>query len=239
MRNKNESRKTVKENIISEKENAGYGATKYDISSKKSLYKSIRRFVLCVVLILVVIFTGSVLFVTVKTNYYLAKQTDEYNIRADDIKTDLKNNLKAVNDNFIVDAMKTVFTDDDIYVFTYNLWTYDLYVNEKKITSTDSLEINKDDKIYIKEIQKKSTLPDSFINLGNLTRGDVNDSLKNHFSLKGESYIIKVDKEGLVNTYTLTETTFEPGDKFKIVFSDQFARKLNFDKDVIAVTVKG
>ncbi len=239
MRSKNEGKKAFLENSSFVPESAGYANTKYDIKSRKALFKSIRRFILSVVLVLAVIFAGSVLFVTIKTNYYLAKQTDEYNTRSGEIQTDLKSNLEAVNNRYISETIKTVFTQDDIYAFTYNLWSYGLYVNDMKITSTNTLTINPADKIYIKEICKPSILPDEFVKLGNLTRGDANDSLINHFSLKGKPYIIKTNKKGLVNTYTISGTVFKIGDKFNIVLSDQLARRLDFTRDVIKVIVKG
>ena len=222
---------------ITEGANAYSTAGYSDTSNKPLMYKSIKRFILAIVLILCVIFAGSLLFVTIKTYYYTTKQTSGYITKAGEIENDLRKNLAIVNDKYITEELKSVFTKDDIYIFSYNLWSYELFVNKTKINSTSALSMNVGDKIYIKEKWRKSILPKEFINIGNLTRGDMNDSLTNHFGVSGKTFQIKETKSELQNTYTIEKLSIKKGDTFKIILSGQLSRRLNFTKDVIVVKV--
>lgn len=258
MRNKFNSKPDKKLNADAEldpynKEYYGSGQTSIDIiednsaynsagrrkeSNKPFMQKSIKRIIMAIVLILAVIFAGSILFVTIKTYYYTTKQTNDYIVKAGEIQEDLKLNLEAVNEQYITEELKTVFSKDDIYVFSYNLWSYGLYINDKKIESTVPLSVSPGDKIYIKETWKKTVLPAEFINIGSLTRGDVNDNLSNHFALSEKTFNIKQSKTKQTNIYTITGADFKSGDRFNIMLSDQLARRLNFVRNVIAVRVR-
>jgi hypothetical protein len=80
-------------------------------------------------------------------------------------------------------------------------------------------------------------LPEEFVKVGNLTQGDENDRLSNHFTVSGKSYSVKDNKEGAVSTYTLEDLNNKTGDKFVIVFSVQLQERLGFEKEQLAVFV--
>jgi hypothetical protein len=219
------------ENAYSE---AGYTAT----SNKRRLQKSTKRIIACTILLLLVISAGSFLFVITETYYYTKNQTSDFITKAGEIAADLKNNLTAKNEQYITDNLNVLFSKDDIYVFSYKLWSYGLYVNNTKITSSAPLSISPGDKISIVETSHKSALPPAFTSIGNLTRGDKNDSLSNHFAINKKTYKLAAKTEGLKTTYTVEGLSLKSGETINILLSVQLETRLGFDRDTIVVHVK-
>jgi len=207
-------------------------------TDKESLRKSILRIAAVIVLILALIATGAVLFVSIKTYYFTSKQTEDYNQRAAVIQADIKDNLAAVNDKFAVERLNKFFTRDEIYSFAYNLWKYELLLNGAPVgKSASALTIKQGDVISVKEALTETLLPEEFLEAGKLTRGDKNDSLKNHFGLNKKIYDLTEKKEGLTTIYTVENLRLASGERFNLLLSVQLQERLTFDSDVIAVTV--
>jgi hypothetical protein len=224
-----------------EKPNEKSGGTGYgDLAlNKKLLHRDILRLVTAILLVLAVIAASAVLFVWVRTYYRTARLTDNYTARAAVVEDDLKNNLAAVNDKFAVERLQTFFEKGDIYVFSYDLWNYEMLVNDVPVApSTTALTINAADKISIRETLKQTVLPAEFVSVGSLTRGDTNDSLRNHFSLSGKDYKLTENKEGNITSFSVDDIALNSGDIFYIQFSVQLQQRLGFETDKITVTVK-
>lgn len=212
---------------------------KDETAYKLPLRKSVVRFVMAIVLSLAVIAVGAIVFVGINTYYTTSKQTDDYIKRTEIIETGIKTDLDNLNDKFALEKLNTFFTKDEVYSFAYNLWKYELLLNGKPVASTEeTLTISPGDIISIKESVEETMLPRDFLAYGNLTRGDVNDSLKNHFSLSEKKYVLKEKKEKFSTTYTVEDVSFEKGEKFELVLSVYLQERLEFEKDVIPVTVK-
>jgi len=228
-------KKTGKENSEDNPySDAGYSGA----SNKPRMHKSTKRIIASIVLILSIIFAGSFLFVTTETYFYTKNQTKDIIAKANETAADIKYNLAAKNNQFITDNLNTLFSKDDIYVFTYNLWSYGLYVNNTKITSSSPLSINPGDTISVVEKRQESSLPAAFISLGNLTRGDANDSLSNHFAIDKKTYKLAAKTNGLKTTYTVKDLSLKSGETFNILLSVQLETRLGFDRDTIVVKVK-
>jgi len=219
-------------------EGNAYGAGYKENSHKPRILKSTKRIIFSIVLILSVIFSGSFLFVKTETYFYTKNQTKDFIAKAGEIAEDLKNNLAAKNDQFITENLNTLFTKDDMYVFSYNLWSYGLYINNTKINSSSPITINPGDRISIIESRKESSLPPAFISLGNLTRGDVNDSLSNHFAMSKKTYKLVAKTIGLKTTYTVEGLSLKSGETFNILLSVQLETRLGFERDTIVVHVR-
>jgi hypothetical protein len=220
-------------------ENNAYSEAGYrDNSHRLRMQKSTKRIIASIVLILSVIFAGSFLFVTTETFFYTKNQTSDFISKANEIAADLKNNLAAKNDQFITDNLNTLFSKDDIYVFSYNLWSYGLYVNNTKVTSSSPLSINPGDTISVVETRQESSLPAAFISLGNLTRGDTNDSLSNHFAISKKTYKLTAKTNGLKTTYTVENLSLKSGETFNILLSVQLESRLGFERDAIVIHVR-
>ncbi len=205
---------------------------------KHPLRWSILRIIAAIVLILAVIATGAILFVSINKYYSTSKQTDNYFSKAAAIENDIKTNLPKLNDKFALERLDSFFSKDEVYSFAYNLWQYELQVNGKPIPSTETLTIAPGDEISIKEALDETMLPPEFLAYGNLTRGDVNDSLKNHFSLNKKTYILNEKKDKLSTIYKVEDLSLEKGESFNLLLSVQLQERLNFERDVIVVTVK-
>lgn len=205
---------------------------------KHPLRWSILRIIAAIVLILAVIATGAILFVSINKYYSTSKQTDNYFSKAAAIENDIKTNLPKLNDKFALERLDSFFSKDEVYSFAYNLWQYELQVNGKPIPSTETLTIAPGDEISIKESLDETMLPPEFLAYGNLTRGDVNDSLKNHFSLNKKTYILNEKKDKLSTIYKVEDLSLEKGESFNLLLSVQLQERLNFERDVIVVTVK-
>lgn len=216
-----------------------FSQTDYDdATDKRPLRRIILRIVVAIVLTLAVIATGAILFVSINKYYSTSKQTDDYFSRAGIIENDIKTNLDDLNDKFALRRLDSFFTKDEVYSFAYNLWKYELQVNGKPIASTETLTIAPGDVISIKESLDETMLPPEFLAYGNLTRGDVNDSLKNHFSLNKKTYVLNAKKERLSTTYTVEDLDATKGESFNLLLSVQLQERLDFERDVIVVTVK-
>jgi len=208
-------------------------------TGKMLLRKSILRIAVVTVLILAVIAAGSVLFVSIYNYYNTSRQTDYYFERADSIDNDIINNLAVLNDKFAVDRLNSFFTKDEVYSFSYNLWKYELLVNGNPLdVATANLTLSPGDKISIRESLVDTRLPKDFVNIGNLLRGDANDSMKNHFALNGQTYQLVENSEGYVTAYTAENLELKSGTTFNILLSVQLQERLRFEKDVIVVNVK-
>ncbi|HZK38623.1 MAG TPA: hypothetical protein VFD23_00545 [Clostridia bacterium] len=205
---------------------------------KQPLRWSILRIIAAIVLTLAVIATAAILFVSIKTYYSTSKQTDGYFARAATIENDIKTNLPRLNDKFALERLDSFFTKDEVYSFAYNLWQYELQLNGKAIPSTETLTIAPGDELSIKESLDETMLPPEFLAYGNLTRGDVNDSLKNHFSLNKKTYILNEKKDKLSTIYKVEDLSLEKGESFNLLLSVQLQERLDFERDVIVVTVK-
>jgi archaellum component FlaF (FlaF/FlaG flagellin family) len=206
---------------------------------KPMLHISIIRFVVAVLLVLAVIAAGAVLFVSIKTYFVTSQQTEDYYARADKIQNDISNNLAVMNDKFAVDRLNLFFTKDEVYSFSYSLWKYELLINGTPVEKTTAnLTLNPGDTISLRESLVETLLPKDFVNIGNLTRGDANDSIKNHFSLYTQTYQLVEKSEGFVTTYTAENLELKSGTTFNMLFSVQLQERLQFEKDVIVVTVK-
>lgn len=208
-----------------------------DVTDRQPLRRTILRIIVAIVLILAVIATGAILFVSINTYYSTSKQTEDYFSRAGIIENDIKTNLDALNDKFALGRLDSFFTKDEVYSFAYNLWQYELLVNDKPIASTETLTIAPGDVISIKESLDQTMLPSEFLAYGNLTRGDVNDSLKNHFSLNKKTYILSAKKDGLSTIYTVEDLSVAKKETFNMLLSVQLQERLDFERDVIVVTV--
>ena len=208
-----------------------------DVTDNQPLRRTILRIIVAIVLILAVIATGAILFVSINTYYSTSKQTEDYFSRAGIIENDIKTNLDALNDKFALGRLDSFFTKDEVYSFAYNLWQYELLVNDKPIASTETLTIAPGDVISIKESLDQTMLPSEFLAYGNLTRGDVNDSLKNHFSLNKKTYILSAKKDGLSTIYTVEDLSVAKKETFNMLLSVQLQERLDFERDVIVVTV--
>lgn len=224
---------------VEETEVFAYSETGYDNKELKAkLFWDLIRVVLGVLLILGVITAGSIFFVQVYRNHYITNQTAEFNRLAAEVDYNLNNRLDEVNEQFIAERVNDLFKRDDIRIFSYGFWKYELFVNDTAISpTTTELRVNPNDKIYIKETRNKTALPEEFIEIGNLTQGDENDRLSNHFTVSGKSFSVKDEKDGLVNTYTLEGLDNKSGDKFVLVFSVQLQERLGFEKEQLAVFV--
>jgi len=208
-------------------------------AQKSSLRKSILRLAAATVLILAVIAAGAVLYVSIYNYYTMSKQTDYYFERADSIQNDIVTNLVELNDKFAVERLNNFFAKDEVYSFSYNLWKYELLVNGNPLdVATANLTLKPGDKISIRESLVETILPKDFVNIGNLLRGDPNDSMKNHFALNAQTYQLAEQKEGFVTTYTTENLNLVSGTSFNILLSVQLQERLRFERDVIAVTVK-
>lgn len=217
----------------------GYSYGTYDTKYKQvDFRKSNRRIIAAFLMIVLFIVLASVLFVRIGSTYYKSKQTGDYQDRTASITKDLKYNLDAINDKFTTNRLKILFSPDDILIFSYNIWTYELYVNNTQIKTTSEITISPNDKIYIKEIQKETALPKSFVDAGRLTRGDANDSIINHFSLSTKGYKIVNTKNGLVNIYTIENANLQSGKTILLSLSDQLAKRLMFNRDIIELKIK-
>lgn len=224
----------VEETEINAYSEAGYDGT----SSKPKLAWDVIRVVFGVLLVMAIITAGSVFFVQVYRYRYITNQTVEFNRLSAEVEFNLNNNLDEVNDLFIAERVNDLFKRDDIRIFSYGFWKYELFVNDTAISpTTTELRVNPNDKIYIKETRNKTALPEEFIEIGNLTQGDENDRLSNHFTVSGKSFSVKDEKDGLVNTYTLEGLDNMSGDKFVLVFSVQLQERLGFEKEQLAVFV--
>lgn len=216
-----------------------------DVTDNQPLRRTILRIIVAIVLILAVIATGAILFVSINTYYSTSKQTEDYFERAGIIENDIKTNLDALNEKFALGRLDSFFAKDEIYSYAYNLWKYELLLNGQPIELKPTLTISPNDEISLKESLDETMLPQEFLAYGNLTRGDVNDSLKNHFSLnatKGEAkitYILTSKKDRLSTIYTVEDLSLEKGKNFYLLFSVQLQERLNFEGEgVIVVTVK-
>lgn len=224
----------VEETEINAYSEAGYDGT----SSRPKIAWDVIRVVLGVILIIASITAASVFFVQVYRYRYITNQTAEFNRLAAEVEYDLNNNLDEVNDLFIAERVNDLFQRDDIRIFSYGFWKYELFVNDTAIApTTTELRVNPGDKIYIKETRNKTVLPEEFVEIGNLTQGDENDRLSNHFTVSGKSFSIKDEKDGAVSTYTLEGLDNKSGDKFVLVFSVQLQERLGFEKEQLAVFV--
>jgi cell division protein FtsL len=224
----------VEETEINAYSEAGYDGN----SSKPRLAWDVLRVVFGILLVMAIITAGSVFFVQVNRYRYITNQTAEFNRIAAQVEDDMKNRLNEVNDLFIAERVNDLFMRDDIRIFSYAFWKYELFVNDTAISpTTTELRVNPGDKIYIKETRNKTALPEEFVKVGNLTQGDENDRLSNHFTVSGKSYSVKDNKEGAVSTYTLEDLNNKSGDKFVIVFSVQLQERLGFEKEQLAVFV--
>ena len=237
MRNKlNAVNGEEKENIQNSGGNGGGDYT--DNVQKTSLRKAIIRIAAVTVLLLAVIGAGAVLFVSIYNYDTMANQTDYYFERADSIQNDIVTNLTELNDKFAVERLNTFFTKDEVYSFSYSLWKYELLVNGNPLdVATANLTLSPGDKISIRESLVDTRLPKDFVNIGNLLRGDANDSMKNHFALNGQTYQLVEKKEGFVSTYTVENLELKSGTTFNMLLSVQLQERLGFEKDVIVVTV--
>ena len=238
MRNKlNAVNGEEKENIQNSGGNGGGDYT--DNVQKTSLRKAIIRIAAVTVLLLAVIGAGAVLFVSLYNYYTMSNQTDYYFERADSIQNDIVTNLTELNDKFAVERLNTFFTKDEVYSFSYSLWKYELLVNGNPLdVATANLTLSPGDKISIRESLVDTQLPKDFVNIGNLLRGDSNDSMKNHFALNAQTYQLVEKSEGFVNTFTAENLDLKSGTTFNILLSVQLQERLKFERDVIAVTVK-
>ena len=238
MRNKlNAVNGEEKENIQNSGGNGGGDYT--DNVQKTSLRKAIIRIAAVTVLLLAVIGAGAVLFVSIYNYYTMSNQTDYYFERADSIQNDIVNNIEVLNDKFAVERLNNFFTKDEVYSFSYNLWQYELLVNGNPLDiATASLTLSPGDIISIRESIVDTQLPKDFVNIGNLLRGDANDSMKNHFALNAQTYQLVEKSEGLITTYTTENLNLVSGTTFNMLLSVQLQERLKFERDVIVVTVK-
>ncbi len=232
-----------KENIVEQESveistNALFQSENDEAPEKQPLRKTILRIVVAVVLILAVITTAAILFVSINRYYSTSKQTEDYFKRADVIENDIKTNLDVLNDKFALARLDSFFTKDEVYSFAYNLWKYELLINNQPVASTETLTIAPGDVISIKESLDETMLPSEFLAYGNLTRGDVNDSLKNHFSLNKKTYILNAKQEGLSTVYTVEDLSVTKGEEINLLLSVQLQERLDFERDVIVVTVR-
>lgn len=239
MRDKDNIKKNVAEQENMEPDSGIFPQTDdNEAVDKHPLRWSILRIIAAIVLILAVIATGAILFVSINKYYSTSKQTDNYFSKAAAIENDIKTNLPKLNDKFALERLDSFFSKDEVYSFAYNLWQYELQVNGKPIPSTETLTIAPGDEISIKESLDETMLPPEFLAYGNLTRGDVNDSLKNHFSLNKKTYILNEKKDKLSTIYKVEDLSLEKGESFNLLLSVQLQERLNFERDVIVVTVK-
>ena len=211
-----------------------------DNTRKKKLRKSIIRVAAATVLILAVIGAGAVLVVSIYNHYTMSNQTDYYYQSADDIQNDIVNNLPVFNDKFAVERLNTFFTKDEVYSFAYNLWQYELLINGTPVDkTTEKLTLKPGDIIAIRETLAETLLPKDFVSIGNLTRGDENDSMKNHFGFGPDKleYQLTETKDGFVTTYTADNLELKSGMTFNILFSFALEERLAFGRDVMEVTV--
>lgn len=238
MRNKlNAVNGEEKENIQNSGGNGGGDYT--DNVQKTSLRKAIIRIAAVTVLLLAVIGAGAVLFVSIYNYYTMSNQTDYYFERADSIQNDIVTNLTELNDKFAVERLNTFFTKDEVYSFSYSLWKYELLVNGNPLdVATANLTLSPGDKISIRESLVDTRLPKDFVNIGNLLRGDSNDSMKNHFALNAQTYQLVEKSEGFITTYTTENLNLVSGTTFNMLLSVQLQERLKFERDVIVVTVK-
>ncbi len=219
---------------------ANGGGDYSDDTRKKKMRKSIIRVAAATVLILAVIGAGAVLVVSIYNYYNMSNQTDYYFERADSIQNDIVNNLPALNDKFAVERLNTFFTRDEVYSFAYNLWKYELLINGNPVDKTAAnLTLKPGDKIAIRESLTETLLPKDFVSAGNLTRGDENDSMKNHFGFGPDklAYQLTETKDGFVTTYTADNLELKSGMTFNILFSFALEERLAFGRDVMAVKV--
>jgi hypothetical protein len=219
--------------------NEGETLNNTDLANHSVSRKSIIRIVFASVLILALIAAGAVLFVSIKTYYVTSKQTENYFARAESIQADIKDNLVDLNDKFAVERLNKYFTKDEVYSIVYNLWKYELLINDVPVDkSASAVTIKKGDIISIKETLSETLLPEEFAGIGNLTRGDANDSLKNHFALNKKTYNLTGQKEGLTTVYTVNDLQLSSAESFNMLLSVQLQERLGFVTDVIVVTVK-
>ena len=227
-----------KKDIIDTGVNGGGDYT--DNARKASLRKSIVRIAAATVLILAVIGAGAVLVVSIYNHYTMSNQTDYYYEKAGSIQNDIVNNLPVFNDKFAVERLNTFFTKDEVYSFAYNLWQYDLLINGNPVDkATANLTLKPGDKIAVRESLTQTLLPKDFVSAGNLTRGDANDSMKNHFGFGPDklTYQLTETKDGFVTTYTADNLELKSGTTFNILFSFALEERLAFDRDVMVVNV--
>lgn len=195
---------------------------------------NIRLAIICAV-ILFFILTIFSLFIKIDQYNKTLKQKTSYITGSLKIQNDIRNNLNSNNDKFTEERLKKIFSKNDLYIYTYNLWKYELYINDTLIKNTKSLSIKSTDKILIKETQKESSLPTAMIENGRLTRGDKKDKLANHISISERTYIFNVKEEGLVTSYLVEKGDFKKGELITLVFSDQLTQRLNFHKKEITI----
>jgi hypothetical protein len=99
---------------------------------------------------------SSVFFVQVNRYRYITNQNAEFNRIAAQVEDDMKNRLNEVNDLFIAERVNDLFMRDDIRIFSYAFWKYELFVNDTAISpTTTELRVNP----AIKYTKKHGTKP--------------------------------------------------------------------------------
>ncbi|NLP47453.1 MAG: hypothetical protein GX345_00745 [Clostridiales bacterium] len=212
---------------------------KRDMNERRRLFFNFLRFVGLVLLALAVIASAAVLFVSIKNFYFLTDQKDGYYARAAGIERDMETKMDELNDKFAVERLNLFFSRDEIYTFSYNMWKYELLVNDQPVDDPMVLKLNikEGDKLIIRESLRDTLLPADFINIGNLVRGDKNDAVKNHFALNGVTHYLEEKKEGFTTDYVVSGLEFTSGTKFEILLSVQLQERLGFENYLIDVTV--
>lgn len=188
-------------------------------------------FVLCLIILLLII-------QSLRLSIYTNKNT-ELSKKVLIVENDLKNNMGVINEEFIITKFNKIFSQNDVYAFTYDFWSYQLFINDSIVKAEKNDVLLKDGKlkITVAEIQRETSLPKSFVIKGNLTMGDENDSIFNHFNIQDGRFEEKMNKEGLRNIYVL-EKDCKQGEVIHLKLSEQLAKRLNLDFRNININIK-
>lgn len=171
----------------------------------------------------------------------IESQKSKYIEEADSIHLNMQTRMDEVNDEYVTDKILKILSQNDLYVYTNSLWKYTLTVNGAPV---DDMQIKADPDvspmvIILTEKGEDNPLPAKVRNVGTVTRGDKQDDMTRHISVKagGSEISPNVSVEGLESVYEFTLDNISEGESVVITLSDQLGAKLGIPFNEIAVDI--
>lgn len=196
--------------------------------------------------VVTIVFTLAILINSGIIIYYsrlFTIQSEQNKYLKEDLKIKEKiysSGLVVSNDDYADSFLRGVLSDYQLRTLSKTFWSYEFYVNDKKIITSDII-VSKDSAVFtLKQIEKERILPINLHILGSLTAGDKADRFYEHPMFNSNSnYITTPPLAGnnpAIATYEFKEA--KAGDTITITLTPPLQERLGLTEPQIRVKVK-
>lgn len=146
----------------------------------------------------------------------------------------LNNNNEKLFEKYYSDKLKKVMNDEDLTVLSQKQWNYNLTVNGDEIKNDIIYLKDRSLKIVLAETHNKDKLlPDDILAKGNITGGDLSDSIDSNINIVTTAeYEKKIDKEDIGNRVIYEFNNIPHGTIISLNLSEILTYRLNLNDKI-------